>query len=111
MIEILYLMNGKQELRDMIKYNMSLKDVVSERKKILKTAALITKLSYVALLALLIGLVISIICSTTKITVATGILAILTIVGRYAAMRFKSSMILEHYAEVYEKYGTNSKEE
>lgn len=107
MVEILYLLNGAQELRDLVKYNMPLEDVIAERKKVFRTASKIAQVEYIVLLCVLLIILSAIILSITPMIIIFAILAGLIVIGRVIARKVKGDVMIRHYAEVYKHYGVH----
>lgn len=107
MIEILYLLNGAQELRDLVEYNIPLEEVITERKKVFRTASKIAQVEYIVLLCVLLIVLSAIVLSITPMIIIFAILAGLIVIGRVVAGKVKENVMIRHYAEVYKHYGVH----
>lgn len=106
MLEILYLLNCRQELHDLVKYNMTLNEVAEERAKMLKVSTHIAKLDYILILLLLLVLLVLILNARVIPSIIITSVGIMLGVFRCVAANFKRNMILQHHSELYAKYGT-----
>ena len=106
MIEILYLLNCKQELHDLVKYNMTLEEIAGERARMLKICAHIATLEYILILLLLLVLLVLILNARVIPSIVIASVTIMLGVLRCVAANFKRNMILQHHSELYAKYNS-----